>query len=242
MKLDRILKSMLKARSLSLEISRVFCMSSRRDWVLRRSRRKVPFSRSNWLTLVVKCAGRSFCRSNWLERSFNCSSRRSSSSASRRRAADSRCSTESVMEPTVEVKGGVLIVLTSIASDRTRGRHGGTQLRILNETSFNNQLSYRFIWSPKRWKANKEWTATAVEWRVNHYGIRWRYNANNMVRSWVQNIHGVTRSHIHKLTISGESSGSGIRPETKKCLKLFIKIQKRKAAGFLRVSVGRKTL
>ena len=105
----------------------------------------------------------------------------------------------------------------------------------------NSQLSYRFWWGPKRCKANKEWTATAVECRVNHYGIRWRYNANIMVRSWVHNIHGVTRSHIHKLTISCESSGSGMRPETKKCFKMFIKIQK-KAASFLRVSVGRKPL
>ena len=115
---------MLRAQSLSSEILFVFSISSRRDWVLRRSRRKVSFSRSNWLTLVVMCAKRSCCQSNWLERSFNCSSGRSSSSASRRRAANSRCSTESVMEPTVGVKGGVVILLTSMASGRT-GRSTG---------------------------------------------------------------------------------------------------------------------
>ena len=129
MKLDTISKSMLRARSLYIDILLVFCMSSRRDWVLRISRRKVSFSRSNWFTLVVICARRSCCRSNWLERSFNCSSRCSSSSALRRRAANSRCSTESVMEPTVDVKGGVLIVLTSMASGRTGGGTGEHKLQ-----------------------------------------------------------------------------------------------------------------
>ena len=127
---------MLRARSLSLEILLVFCMSSRRDCVLRRSRRKVSFSRSNWFTLVVICARRSCCLSNWLERSFNCSSRRSSSSASRRRAANSRCSTESVMEPTVDVKGGVVLVLTSMASAKTEGGTGEHKLQSLMGSVF----------------------------------------------------------------------------------------------------------
>ena len=44
------------------------------------------------------------------------------------------------------------------------------------------------------------------------------------------------------MTVSGKNSGSGMRPETKKRLKMFIKIQKRKEANFLRVSVDGKFL
>ena len=135
------------------------------------------------------------------------------------------------MDPLVEVEGGVVIVLTSMTTVRT-------QITTLDRIGANNQLRHRFKWGSERWKAKKR-AATVVEGGVNHNTICRSDEANQMAKSWVHKLHGVTTSYIHKRTTSGKSTGSKVRLETIKCSKKFIEIhKKRKAASFLRISVG----
>ena len=224
---------MLRARSLSLEILLVFCLSSRPDWVLRRSRRKVSFSRSVWFTLVVICARRSCCRSNCLERSFNCSSRRSSSSASRRGAKNSRFSTESVMEPTVDVKGGVLIVLTSIASGRTRGGTGEHRLQswmgsVLPPSSITGLDGAQSAEKPTKNERRRLWNAGWIitlfvegTTRTTWYGVR----------STIYTVSPGATSIDWPLAVRTQDREWGLKQQ--KCWKRFIKNTKMKGGNFL---------
>ena len=141
---------MLRARLLPLAILLVFCMTSRRDWVLPRSRRKVSFSKIIWLTLVVMCAKRSCCRIQ-LSRAlfylfceklkFGCLLQKSSKFSVLNRVSDG---TNSGGQRRSCGSADVHYIWSN------RRRHGGTQIIILDMISVNNQVSHRFRLGPKR--------------------------------------------------------------------------------------------
>ena len=84
-----------------------------------------------------------------------------------------------------------------------------------------------------------------METRVNRNAIRRRYDANHMLLSWVNNIHGVTTSYIPKMTTGGETSGSGVKFEMQRVLESVpykTQKRKRKEVFFLRIVVGEKPL
>ena len=188
--LDKISTSMLRARSLSLGFLLAFCMSSKWNWVLERSRSKISFPRSNWFTLVVSWVKRSCCRSSLLEHPFNCSFGRSIFFAFRTRSKHSRCSADSVMHRTVEVKSRVAMVLTSMTSGSIRCVTGDTNY-ILDRIGIHSQLDHWFM-KPRVLNSKRR---LSIDGRVNHNSIGRRS------KGW-QGLDGMDLSIIHTVSHS----------------------------------------